>query len=79
MHPGAVTRAARQQAESAAALRGKKSPAIWRGKTDSLEISQRGKSCIYTKFIIGCKRKMNKNWALIECNICIIIGNGRQV
>jgi hypothetical protein len=37
----------------------KKSPAVRRGKTDSLEISQRGKEDIYTKFMSGRKLKMN--------------------
>ncbi|HEY6256037.1 MAG TPA: hypothetical protein VIY51_09625, partial [Xanthobacteraceae bacterium] len=49
--------------------RTKKSPAVRRGKTDSLEISQRGKACIYAKFMTGCKRKMHKKYALIECKI----------
>jgi hypothetical protein len=49
---------------------GKKSPANWRGKTDSLEISQRGKTCIYTKFMRRGKRKTNEKWALAESNPC---------
>jgi hypothetical protein len=38
----------------------KKAPPIWRGKTDSLEISQRGKTRIYAKFTARSKPKMNK-------------------
>jgi hypothetical protein len=34
---------------------GKKSPAVRRGKTDSLEISQRGKTRIYAKFMMRRK------------------------
>jgi hypothetical protein len=41
---------------------------VRRGKTDSLEISQRGKNCIYTKFMRRCKRKIEKKQALIGCN-----------
>jgi hypothetical protein len=40
---------------------GKKSPANRRGKTDSLEISQRGKTRIYAKFTARSKPKMNKS------------------
>jgi hypothetical protein len=58
------------EGRAAMPARGKKSPAKRRGKTDSLEISQRGKACIYTKFMERRKRKMNKNLTLAECNLC---------
>jgi hypothetical protein len=51
----------------------KKSPAVGRGKTDSLEISQRGKASIYAKFTARCKRKKHKKQRLIEWNICNIV------
>jgi hypothetical protein len=47
----------------------KKAPPIWRGKTDSLEISQRGKTRIYTKFMSEGKRKTKKMWGVVECNV----------
>jgi hypothetical protein len=79
MHPGAgdegracslgCDRGGASLAASAAAGapprgRAKKSPAVRRGKTDSLEISQRGKTRIYTKFMMQRKRKKKKNRTL---------------
>jgi hypothetical protein len=68
MHSGAETRAYGSPAGKLRAGKpcaaAKKSPADWRGKTDSLEISQRGKTGIYTKFMSEGKRKTNKIWAL---------------
>jgi hypothetical protein len=56
MHRGAEARGALIEAKAASAGQDrKKAPPERRGKTDSLEISQRGKASIYTKFTSRCK------------------------
>lgn len=64
------------QAASAAPSR-KKAPPERRGKTDSLEISQRGKEAIYAKFTARCKRKKHKNRSLIAWNLCNFVAGTR--
>jgi hypothetical protein len=59
--------------------RAKKSPAVRRGKTDSLEISQRGKTRIYTKFMMRRKRKKKKNRALSNVKYAEISSSGGVV